>query len=149
MGRTKKGFLLSVVAFLFIFAGLTFPAAGAESKYPSRAVDLICPFAPGGTTDMWSRITADFLKKPLSEMKLIALTFHEVAEAFLSLQIFGDRDTLGELAYLEGLASECLVDRHEAGLDGQFGKLDGQGRVKTPADGARAMDLDVFWSFNR
>jgi tripartite-type tricarboxylate transporter receptor subunit TctC len=63
MRKTRRIVLLTVVAFLFVFSGLATFALGAESKYPSRAVDLICPFSPGGTTDMWARITADFLKK--------------------------------------------------------------------------------------
>ncbi len=50
---------------LLAFVVTTFWAAEAQSqdKYPNRAIDLICPFSPGGTTDMWARITADFLKK--------------------------------------------------------------------------------------
>ncbi len=63
MGRKKNKFLLYIVAFLFVITALVSSVRGAETKYPSRAVDLICPFAPGGTTDMWARITADFLKK--------------------------------------------------------------------------------------
>jgi tripartite-type tricarboxylate transporter receptor subunit TctC len=34
-----------------------------QEKFPTRAVDLIIPWAPGGTTDLWSRFLADFLKK--------------------------------------------------------------------------------------
>lgn len=52
--------ILVVLSFLFI-GGID--QVHSQQKYPSRAIDLICPFAPGGTTDLWARITADFLKK--------------------------------------------------------------------------------------
>jgi tripartite-type tricarboxylate transporter receptor subunit TctC len=35
----------------------------SQEKYPTRAIEFISPFATGGTTDLWSRILADFLKK--------------------------------------------------------------------------------------
>jgi tripartite-type tricarboxylate transporter receptor subunit TctC len=35
----------------------------SQQKFPSRAVEIICPWAPGGTTDMWSRFLADALRK--------------------------------------------------------------------------------------
>ena len=37
--------------------------AGAQEKYPARAIDIICPFAAGGSTDLIARITAAFLNK--------------------------------------------------------------------------------------
>jgi tripartite-type tricarboxylate transporter receptor subunit TctC len=65
MDRKGKRFLLSVLSFLIIAIMLTgwVMQAQSQEKYPTRGIDLICPFAPGGTTDLWSRITADFLKK--------------------------------------------------------------------------------------
>jgi tripartite-type tricarboxylate transporter receptor subunit TctC len=69
MSKKNARFLLRFLCLLvisnvglatFLWAGQAF---AADSKYPAKAVDLICPFAPGGTTDMWARITADFLKK--------------------------------------------------------------------------------------
>jgi tripartite-type tricarboxylate transporter receptor subunit TctC len=65
MSGTKKSFLVSVFS-LLIIPMLLMAGGGqaqAQSKYPTKAIDLICPFAPGGTTDLWARITADFLKK--------------------------------------------------------------------------------------
>jgi tripartite-type tricarboxylate transporter receptor subunit TctC len=65
MDQRGKRFLLSVLSFLILFILLTgwVEQARSQEKYPSRAIDLICPFAPGGTTDLWARLTADFLRK--------------------------------------------------------------------------------------
>lgn len=52
-----------IVAILFGILTGWVGESQAQSNYPNRAIDLICPFSPGGTTDMWGRITADFLKK--------------------------------------------------------------------------------------
>jgi tripartite-type tricarboxylate transporter receptor subunit TctC len=35
----------------------------SQGKYPSRAIDLICPFAPGAATDVVGRVFADALKR--------------------------------------------------------------------------------------
>lgn len=56
----RNMFVFLVISFLFI-GGID--QVRSQERYPSRAIDLICPFAPGGTTDLWARITADFLKK--------------------------------------------------------------------------------------
>ena len=64
MYQAKRMFLLSVVVLLMVLMlqGWVVEAQSQE-KYPSRAIELVCPFAPGGTTDLWARITAEFLKK--------------------------------------------------------------------------------------
>jgi tripartite-type tricarboxylate transporter receptor subunit TctC len=63
MKKGKGVFLIVLSLFIvFILTGWAMQAQSQE-KYPTRAIDLICPFSPGGTTDLWARITADFLKK--------------------------------------------------------------------------------------
>lgn len=37
-------------------------AAQAQSSYPSRAIDIIVPYGPGGSTDLSTRMLAEFLK---------------------------------------------------------------------------------------
>jgi tripartite-type tricarboxylate transporter receptor subunit TctC len=68
MNRKGTTFLCKLLCFLSVLAVLVMIGAWpgqahAQSKYPAKAIDWICPFAPGGTTDMWARITAEFLKK--------------------------------------------------------------------------------------
>jgi tripartite-type tricarboxylate transporter receptor subunit TctC len=65
MSRTKRRLLVSVFALFIIpvLLGVCAVQAQAQSKYPAKAIDLIVPVAAGGTTDMWARVTADFLKK--------------------------------------------------------------------------------------
>ena len=37
--------------------------AQSQSKYPTRAIEIIVPFVPGGSSDLATRIAADYLKK--------------------------------------------------------------------------------------
>ncbi len=46
---------------LFIAVGVP-DQAQSQEKYPSRAIDIIVPFNPGGSTDLSTRILTDFLK---------------------------------------------------------------------------------------
>ena len=39
--------------------------ASAEEKYPTRSIEMVIPFAPGGATDVGARIMADELSKVL------------------------------------------------------------------------------------
>lgn len=45
----------------------TRPALGAEEKFPRRAVTLVVPSAPGGTTDFSARLIADALSRALGQ----------------------------------------------------------------------------------
>src|SRR5512137_2159791 len=68
MRRSSKTFSLKIdylliIPIVFVILTRWVGQAQAQSKYPAKAIDLICPFSPGGTTDLWARITADFLKK--------------------------------------------------------------------------------------
>ena len=64
MYRNKKSFLLSVliVWIALMCTGWVAPTQ-AQEKYPSRAIDIIVPFVPGGSTDLVGRLIADNLKK--------------------------------------------------------------------------------------
>ncbi|MFB3816768.1 MAG: Bug family tripartite tricarboxylate transporter substrate binding protein [Candidatus Methylomirabilales bacterium] len=46
---------------LGIFAG-PFVRVEAQDKYPTRPIDIVVPFNPGGSTDLSTRILTDFLK---------------------------------------------------------------------------------------
>lgn len=61
MCKTKKCFLPSLLLIIFLLTVWVGPVQ-SQDKYPTRAIDLIVPFAPGASTDLWTRITADYLK---------------------------------------------------------------------------------------
>ena len=69
MKSTRKWFWVSTrmvvvgVSFIMIFGSLSF----GQGKYPdpSRSIDYVIPFAPGGVTDISSRIFGDELSKAL------------------------------------------------------------------------------------
>jgi tripartite-type tricarboxylate transporter receptor subunit TctC len=55
---------LLTVFIVFAFALTTWSdQAQAQEKYPTRAIEIISPYSPGGTNDFTARTTADFLKK--------------------------------------------------------------------------------------
>lgn len=62
--KEKRGFL-SILSLLIIFVMLTgwVKQAQSQEKYPTRAIDLICPFVPGGLVDLGGRLLAENLKK--------------------------------------------------------------------------------------
>ena len=64
MSKRKQGSLgviLSVV-FMLILAGWA-ERVHSQEKYPTRAIDIIAPFSPGGASDVSARQIANYLKK--------------------------------------------------------------------------------------
>jgi tripartite-type tricarboxylate transporter receptor subunit TctC len=53
---------LFIVACLLLTIGWV-EQAGSQTKYPTRSIDMICGYAPGGQTDVTTRIIGEFLKK--------------------------------------------------------------------------------------
>jgi len=56
-----------------LFAALTFAllAGSANAQWPTRAVTLIVPFPPGGSTDTIARLMADRMRVPLGQPVVI------------------------------------------------------------------------------
>ena len=46
-------------------------AAGAQDKYPSKPVKIIVPYAPGGATDITSRLFGEQLKNILGQQFVV------------------------------------------------------------------------------
>lgn len=59
----RTAFLAAMVAGL---AGLALPVAGQE-KFPTRAVQMVSPFPPGGTVDLHARAIAPILERYLKQ----------------------------------------------------------------------------------
>ena len=66
---SAKWIQTSVVAFvcLALVVGLPPSQAAAQAKYPSRPIQLICPWAAGGGTDRIARMVAVLLEKELGQ----------------------------------------------------------------------------------
>ncbi len=60
--KRRTAILLSA-ACLSASLALGMTAASAQDKYPSRAVKILVPYAPGGATDITARIVGDQLQK--------------------------------------------------------------------------------------
>jgi len=61
----RRSFLAGLVASLIA------PGVRAQDIYPSRAVTLIVPFAPGGSTDVIARIVAEAMRAPLGQAVIV------------------------------------------------------------------------------
>jgi tripartite-type tricarboxylate transporter receptor subunit TctC len=58
--QVLSGFLLATVIFTLTGWG---KEVQSQEKYPTRPIEIISPYSPGGTNDLTARITADWLKK--------------------------------------------------------------------------------------
>ena len=65
MKQNSKGFFLSILFFLIISLMLTgwVKPVQSQEKYPTRAINIIVPFNPGGTSDLLARLVGDSLSK--------------------------------------------------------------------------------------
>jgi putative tricarboxylic transport membrane protein len=65
MKQNEKKFLLKILSLLIISVVSTGWVKQAQSQegYPTRPIEIICPYSPGATNDFAARITADYLKK--------------------------------------------------------------------------------------
>jgi len=66
MNRVKEKFLFGLLFGLIIpmFIGWGWVAnVQAQPKYPTKAIDIIVPFTPGGAVDLFARILAEDVKK--------------------------------------------------------------------------------------
>lgn len=64
MNQTKRWLLWGLLSTLIIgyLTGSSNPVQSQE-KYPTRPIEIIVPYAPGGGTDLSARITAAYLSK--------------------------------------------------------------------------------------
>jgi tripartite-type tricarboxylate transporter receptor subunit TctC len=60
-GILAKGLII----LMFLALSGMFGPLKAEEKYPNRAINVIVPFTPGGSTNMMARTMAPFLKQKM------------------------------------------------------------------------------------
>ena len=48
--------------------------ASAQDKYPSRPVKVIVPYAPGGATDITSRLFGEQMRQSLGQQRVIVMS---------------------------------------------------------------------------
>ncbi|HSB04416.1 MAG TPA: tripartite tricarboxylate transporter substrate binding protein [Thermodesulfobacteriota bacterium] len=63
MFKVKGPFLMSGIIFSVVVLIGWAAEVQSQEKYPTRAINVIVPFAPGGSTDVAARINASFLSK--------------------------------------------------------------------------------------
>jgi tripartite-type tricarboxylate transporter receptor subunit TctC len=70
---TKFPFLAASLAWVVLlpFSGSVSPAHSQADAYPSKVVTMLVPSAPGGTTDISARMTAEALSKSLGQQVIV------------------------------------------------------------------------------
>jgi tripartite-type tricarboxylate transporter receptor subunit TctC len=59
--KTFKAGLLSLLIILILMGSIE--QVQSQGKYPTRAIEIICPYSPGASTDLVNRITAQYLHR--------------------------------------------------------------------------------------
>ena len=67
----KKFEMAGRIAALAVLFTLAAPHAQAQGKYPDRAIRLIVPFAPGGSTDTLARIVGQRMTESMGQAVII------------------------------------------------------------------------------
>jgi tripartite-type tricarboxylate transporter receptor subunit TctC len=62
--RIFSGFVFSILCF-FLISGFGISLQAASPEYPSRTINIIVPFPPGGSTDLGARALSDAMEKHL------------------------------------------------------------------------------------
>jgi tripartite-type tricarboxylate transporter receptor subunit TctC len=64
MCNAKRWYWVELFSVLIIFISTGWvEQAQSQEKYPTKPIEIINPFSPGGSTDLWSRIAAGYLNK--------------------------------------------------------------------------------------
>lgn len=84
-------------------AGLALPATTRAQGWPTRPVRLIVPFAPGGTTDVIARVTAEWLAPRLGQP--IVVENRPGAGATLGAQLVARAEADGQTLFMSSSTS--------------------------------------------
>src|SRR5262245_66615531 len=64
--QTARQLSCGLIAIAALTAGLTGPSAG-EEKYPSRPIELVVPWGPGGGADQLARLVSKLMEPMLGQ----------------------------------------------------------------------------------
>ena len=67
----KKNLFVSAVIVVMLISFVGMGAAAKPSKFPSKAITLICPFNPGGGADLTARAFAGTAPKYLGQSVIV------------------------------------------------------------------------------
>ncbi len=96
---------LLVLTVLFIGWG---EQVQSQEKYPTRAINMICPFTPGGSADMSGRLTASYLSKKWGvPMNVVNKPGGNTIPA--ALEVFNATPD-GYTMYVESIASSTVLE---------------------------------------
>ncbi len=59
----KRRYLITGIVFLIIMLCGQIEQVQAQQKYPTKSIDIIGPFSPGGATDLSARLMGDYMSK--------------------------------------------------------------------------------------
>lgn len=68
---SKRSLLAVAVATPLALTGLTLTTPAQADKYPTRAIELVVPFAPGGTTDIIARAISPEMTKAMGQSVVV------------------------------------------------------------------------------
>jgi tripartite-type tricarboxylate transporter receptor subunit TctC len=64
-GKQKRSIWMGLLSALILVSMVWVGPAQAQTKYPTRPIDIICPFGAGGAADLTHRLLAEFASKEL------------------------------------------------------------------------------------
>jgi len=72
MANMNKAMKASVIIWICFINTLIIPSLFAQEEYPTKTINIVVPFSPGGSTDLGARALASFLTKSVGQPVVIS-----------------------------------------------------------------------------